>query len=145
MNILVSACLLGINCRYSGTGIENEDALRLRESHALIPVCPEQLGGLPTPRQTAELLNGRVLGRDGTDLTARFEAGAGETLHLARLFRCSCAVLKSRSPSCGCGMVYDGSFSGRLVPGNGVVAELLLRNGVRVLTEEQLAKGVRLS
>lgn len=103
----------------------------------MIPVCPEMLGGLPTPRSQCEIVNGRVLGRDGTDYTEQFEKGAGLVLALAERFGCGAAILKDRSPSCGCGTIYDGSFSGILVEGNGVAAEMLLRNGIRVINESK--------
>ncbi len=98
-------------------------------------MCPEQLGGLCTPRPPAERTGSRVLTKDGEDLTAAFSRGAEETLRLAALFGCRLAILKSNSPSCGCGQIYDGSYSGRLVPGDGVTAARLTQNGVAVLTE----------
>lgn len=139
MNILVSACLLGVECRYKGDAKENPAVLALRGKYNLIPVCPEQLGGLPTPRLPAEQKDGRVYNRAGDDVTEPFEHGARETARIAALLGCGAAVLKSRSPSCGCGSVYDGTFSGKLVPGNGKAAELLLKNGVRVYTEENFS------
>jgi uncharacterized protein YbbK (DUF523 family) len=101
-------------------------------------VCPEQLGGLPTPRPPAERLGGRVLSNDGTDVTNAFVRGAEQTLLLARTLGCQTAILKARSPSCGHGRIYDGAFSGTLIPGSGVTAELLTNNGIRVLTEDEL-------
>ena len=138
--VLVSACLLGLACRYDGKAKENPRVLALLEKGVrLVPVCPEQLGGLPTPRPPAEIQrDGRVLNRCGADVTAAYLRGAEEALRLAGLYRCQRAVLKARSPSCGKGGVYDGAFAGRLIPGDGIAARLLLERGVRVFTEEEL-------
>lgn len=137
MRILVSACLLGLSCRYDGASRPHPGVLALAEEHQLVPVCPEQLGGLPTPRAPAERQGSAVCTR-GTDVTEQYRRGATETLRLCRLLHCEAAVLKEKSPSCGHGMIYDGTFSGQLVPGNGVTAELLEKNGVRVLGESAL-------
>lgn len=142
MNVLVSACLLGVRCRYRGDSKPCPAVLALREKYCLIPVCPEQLGGLPTPRTPAELRGGLAVTSDGEDRTEPFARGARETLRLAELFGCRAAVLKSLSPSCGFGLIHDGSFSGALVPGNGVAAELLHRAGIPVLNEENAAEGL---
>ncbi|MPM18299.1 hypothetical protein SDC9_64705 [bioreactor metagenome] len=136
--VLVSACLLGLRCRYNAEPVTNERVLALAKTHALIPVCPEQLGGLSTPRPPAERLGERVVSNDGTDVTSAFVRGAEETLLLARTLGCKTAILKARSPSCGHGRIYDGSFSGTLIPGSGVTAELLAKNGIRVFTEDEL-------
>ena len=136
MRILISACLLGCACRYDGGGKPCEKALALAGRHTVVPVCPEQLGGLPTPRPPAEIQGDRVINRLGRDVTAPYQRGAREAMHLYRLLRCDAAILKARSPSCGCGQVYDGTFSGALVPGDGVTAAYLKENGVQVLTEE---------
>ena len=112
MKLLVSACLLGARCRYDGFCAAHPLAGKLAERHQLVPVCPEQLGGLPTPRPPAELRDGRIAARDGTDVTENFRHGAEEALALCRLLGCEAALLKERSPSCGRGMIYDGSFSG---------------------------------
>ena len=135
--LLISACLLGAACRYDGgrqpmTGLE-----RLMERYHLIPVCPEQLGGLPTPRDPAERRGERVMTRGGNDVTAQFESGASEALRLARQFGCAKALLKERSPSCGHGQIYDGSFTGRKIPGSGVTAGLLALHGIAVFGESQ--------
>ena len=137
MTILVSACLLGCPCRYDGTAKADPRVLSLMERHTLIPVCPEQLGGLPTPRLPSERREGGVFDRGGKDVTVQYRQGAGEVLRLARLYGCTHAVLKERSPSCGSGQIYDGSFSHVLVPGSGVAAELLAQNGITVLGESQ--------
>lgn len=134
-HILVSACLLGTPCRYDGTGKAANAVLALAKSHSLIPVCPEQLGGLATPRPPSERVGERVRTIDGEDVTAAFHRGAEETLRLALLFNCRLAVLKANSPSCGCGRIYDGTFCGRLIPGDGITAALLKQNGILVKTE----------
>ena len=138
MRVLVSACLLGVCCRYDGQSKACPAVLELLKAHELIPVCPEQLGGLPTPRPPAEIQGNRVINREGTDVTAQYQQGAEEAARLYQVLDCDCAVLKARSPSCGCGEVYDGSFSGTLVPGDGITAQALKRLGARVLTEETL-------
>lgn len=134
--ILVSACLLGTPCRYDGVGKADARVLALAKSRRLIPVCPEQLGGLPTPRPPAERDGARIRANDGADVTAAFQRGAQETLRLLKLFGCKTAILKARSPSCGFGRIYDGTFSGTLVSGDGLTAALLRQNGVAVFTEE---------
>ncbi len=138
--ILVSACLLGTGCRYDGKNQDNEAILQLlhREDLRLIPVCPEQLGGLPTPRVPSERRGERVVNRDGDDVTAQFQKGALEALRMAERFGCRCAILKERSPSCGSGRIYDGTFTGTLTDGSGVTAELLKQNGITVVGESQL-------
>ena len=140
MKILVSACLLGEPCRYDGTGKLEPALEELRaRGHTLIPVCPEVLGGLPTPRPPAERQpDGRVVTREGGDVTAEYRAGAEKALALARAHGCTCAVLKERSPSCGRGNIYDGTFSRTLVPGSGVTAQLLEEHGIAVYGESQL-------
>ena len=134
--ILVSACLLGTPCRYDGSGKADARLLKLGAKRQLIPVCPELLGGLPTPRPPAERVGARILDKDGADVTAAFLRGAQETLRLARLLGCKTAILKARSPSCGAGQIYDGTFSSRLIAGHGVTAALLMQNGITVFTEE---------
>ena len=136
MRILVSACLLGLCCRYDGQSKRSDRVLRLMEKHELIPVCPEQLGGLPTPRPPAEIRNGRVINSLGQDVTAQYEKGAAEALRLYDLLHCDCALLKARSPSCGAEQVYDGAFSGTLISGQGVAAKLLSQHHITVLSEE---------
>jgi uncharacterized protein YbbK (DUF523 family) len=136
MNLLVSSCLLGVNCRYDGGCRPNEAVRRLSGRFGLIPVCPEQMGGLPTPRPPAELRCGRAVTRSDRDVTEQFLHGAEEALKLARLCGCRCAVLKSKSPSCGCGLIHDGTFSGALTHGDGLTAGLLRRSGIVVLNEE---------
>ena len=138
MTILVSACLLGCPCRYDGKSKPHESILTLLKEHTLIPVCPEQMGGLATPRPPAERKDGGVFTENGGDVTEQYRRGAEEALHLAKLYGCTCAVLKERSPSCGSGQVYDGSFSRTLVAGDGVTAALLKANGITVLGESEV-------
>ena len=137
MKILISACLLGVCCRYDGASKPHPLAAALAERHTLVPVCPEQLGGLPTPRPPAEQRDGRVVTQSG-DVTEQYRRGAEETLKLCKLFGCEVAVLKERSPSCGHGQVYDGTFSGTLTAGDGVMAELLMTHSIPVYGESQI-------
>ncbi len=138
--ILVSACLLGFPCRYDGASKQNEVIDKLKERFELIPVCPETLGGLPTPRPPAEIRDGQVVNKEGFDVTKEYALGALKTLELAKKHNITRAILKERSPSCGKGKIYDGSFSGTLTDGNGITAELLLKNGITVLGESEIEK-----
>ena len=115
-------------------------AAALAERHTLVPACPEQLGGLATPRPPAERRGDRVVTKTGADVTEAYRRGAEETLRLCRLLGCEAAVLKERSPSCGCGAIYDGTFTGTVVPGDGLTAELLLAAGIEVLGETRIAE-----
>jgi len=146
---LISACLLGIKCAWDGRDIyKSGKAIELSNSEMLVPVCPEQLGGLRTPRAPQEIQGGsgedvldgkrKVLNIDGEDVTQEFIKGAEETLKIAKLFHIQEFIGKARSPSCGCGQIYDGTFSRQLIDGDGVTAALLKRNGIRVITEEDL-------
>ena len=137
-NILVSACLLGVACRYDGKRKPNEAVIALKEKYNLIPVCPEIMGGLPTPRLPSEIRGETVIMENGEDVTDKYSRGAEETLRLARLFGCGKAVLKEKSPSCGSGRIYDGTFSKTLTEGNGVTAGMLLANGIRVAGETEI-------
>lgn len=137
MRILISACLLGVCCRYDGASKPHPLTAALAERHTLVPVCPEQMGGLPTPRPPAERRDGRVVTQSG-DVTEQYRRGAEETLKLCQLLGCGAAVLKERSPSCGHGQVYDGTFSGTLTAGDGVTAELLSAHGIPVYGESQI-------
>ena len=121
--ILVSACLLGCACRYDGQSKPNPLVQELARRGLAVPVCPEQLGGLPTPRKPSERRGDRVVMSDGRDVTAEYRRGAEETLRLARLYGCTAAVLKERSPSCGCGRIYDGTFTGTLTDGGSAERE----------------------
>ena len=137
MNILVSACLLGKACRYDGKSKPCEVVQNLAERHTLIPVCPEEMGGLPTPRPPCEIVDGQVLDRDGNDRTEEYQKGAQEALRIAQENGCTVAVLKENSPSCGCGKIHNGKFDGGLAEGNGITAELLLKNGIAVHGESK--------
>ena len=134
-NILVSACLLGVSCRYDGKSKPNENVIALKDRYNIIPICPEIMGGLPTPRKASEIQGCQVVMGDGTNVTKEYRKGAEEVLKLCRLFGCKGAVLKEKSPSCGCGEVYDGTFSGKLIDGNGITAKLLMENGIEVFGE----------
>ena len=132
MKIMVSACLLGINCKYDGGNNRSEWLIRLAEQHELIPVCPETLGGLKSPRSPCEIVNGVVMNRDGECVDRAFRTGAEAALRVAMDQGIDCAVLQSRSPSCGVNEIYDGSFTGKKIKGKGVFASLLAENGIPV-------------
>ena len=139
--LLVSACLLGENCKYSGgnNALPPELLAALEARYRLVPVCPERDGGLPTPRLPSERRGDLVVNRAGEDVTEAFRRGAAIALETARREGCRLALLKERSPSCGSGKIYDGSFSGTLIPGNGVAAALLKENGIAVFGESEFA------
>lgn len=136
--IIVSACLLGLPCRYDGKSCPNERVLKLAEKHTLIPVCPEQNGGLSTPRPPAEIIDGKVINKIGTDVSEQYLRGAQIALDVAELNQADFVLLKAKSPSCGKGRIYDGSFSGKLIPGNGKTASLFLEKGYIVFNEEEI-------
>ncbi len=136
--VLVSACLLGIFCRYDGRCETDPRVMALAEEHVLIPVCPEQLGGLPTPRAAVELLDGRAMSRDGADLTEAFGRGVEQVLRVAALNGSRAAVLQPRSPSCGRGIIYDGTFSGTRIEGNGALTQALADQGFVLLVPDEL-------
>ena len=138
--LLISGCMVGLCCRFDGESKPiGKDLLNaLREKFALIPVCPEQLGGLATPREPSEFDGTRFLSRAGEDVTAQFQKGAEEALRIARFFGCKRALLKEKSPSCGFGKIYDGSFTKTLVGGNGATAELLSKNGIAIYGETRI-------
>lgn len=146
--ILISACLCGIDTKYNGGNNFNPKACQLFKEGKAVLVCPEQLGGLTTPRLPAEIYfgtaddvlkgNGKVINNQAEDVTAQFVKGAEETLKIAKAIGCKKAILKSNSPSCGCGKIYNGKFEGVLVDGNGVTAQLLINNGIEVITEKEL-------
>ena len=136
--ILVSSCLLGCACRYKGDDCKNEKILKLAKEHVLLGVCPEQMGGLETPRDPSEIVGDKVLSCAGRDVTAQYQKGAEAALYLAKLNHVDFAILKAKSPSCGKGLIYDGTFTGNKVPGNGVTVSLLLENGIPVYTEDEL-------
>lgn len=136
--ILCSACLLGIKCRYDGKSKPNSKVLKMAKDKLLIPVCPEQLGGLSTPREPSEQIENKVVTKSGKDVTYNFVQGAREVLGLAKLLKVKKVILKQRSPSCGCGQIYDGTFSGTVIEGDGITAKLLKKNGIKVSSEEDL-------
>lgn len=136
--ILVSACLLGLATRYDGRSFPCQEVIDLIKDHDLIPVCPEQAGGLPTPRTPSERVGDKVLMRDGTDVTEQYNKGASSALYLAELYHADLAILKSSSPSCGVGTIYDGSFTGNKCNGNGITADLLISKGIPVYTENDI-------
>jgi len=139
--VLVSACLAGFFCRYDGGATPHPLVLRLVEQGRAVCVCPEELGGLATPRDPVELCAGRAMSRSGLDVTAAFLAGVRRSQDIALTAGCRAAILKSRSPSCGLGRVYDGSFSGVLIPGDGLLAAKLKEQGFAVCTDEDLPAG----
>jgi len=135
---LCSACLLGVKCRYDGKSKLNKKIIKLAKEELLIPVCPEQLGGLPTPREPAEQKGKKVLTKSGKNVTLYFTKGAKKVLAITKSLSIKQAILKQKSPSCGCGKIYDGTFSGRLIKGDGVTTALLKENGIKVLSENNL-------
>lgn len=140
MKLLISACLLGVDCRYDGgtKPLDKGVISALMSKYELVPVCPEMLGGLPSPRLPSERLGDRIVSSAGDDVTDSFLRGARQALHLAELFGCKIALLKERSPSCGSGEIYDGTFSGRLVPGDGAAAALLSQAGIEIFGESRV-------
>lgn len=149
---LISACLCGMNCKYNGGNNSHPYFLELLKQGEILPICPEQLGGLPTPRASCEILGGsganvlqdkaKVITKAGEDLSAWFIKGAQESLQLAKQAGISEAILQSRSPSCGCGKIYDGMFSGNLITGDGVTAALLKLHGIKVWNDEDYKERV---
>ena len=143
LQILISACLIGENCKWDGSNNRNQDVLnfmkKMEGKAKFHPVCPEQLGGLPTPRPPAECCGDRVLTEAGADVTAQYRRGAEAALQLARLYNCRAAILKANSPSCGSGTIYDGPFRHRRISGDGLTAALLKANGVQVYNEDTFA------
>lgn len=138
MKILVSACLLGENCKYDGGNNKNPKVLDFIKGHEVIPVCPEVFGGLSVPRAPSEIVNGNVINKQGDSVDFEFRTGAAVALAQAVENQVDMAILKANSPSCGYGYIYDGSFSRTLIKGNGVFAELLEREGIKILTENDI-------
>ena len=138
MRILVSACLLGENCKYSGGNNYDQAVVDFVQGHRVIPVCPEVLGGLPIPRSPAELVDGVVINKAGISVDEQFRAGAEKALAIAKQNGAKLAILQSRSPSCGVKEIYDGSFTGRKIPGQGVFAEMLQQAGIPALDAGEL-------
>lgn len=135
---LCSACLLGIRCRYDAKSKPNRKVLELSKKEVLIPVCPEQLGGLPTPRDPSERKGKIVVTKSGKDVTKNFRQGTEQVLNLVKLFGIREAIFKQRSTACGSGLIYDGTFSGRVIKGDGITTALLKKNGIRIRTEQDL-------
>ena len=138
--LLISACLLGVSCRYDGKSKPIENIEKLMEKYELIPVCAEIFGGLPTPRVPAEIIDGKVFTAEGKDVTEEYLKGAEEVLRLGKIFGAKKALLKERSPSCGSGIIHNGKFDGGLVPGFGKTAALLIGNGFEVFGETEIEK-----
>ena len=140
--ILVSACLVGINCKYSGGNNFNQKIFDLVKEGKAIPICPEQLGGLKTPRKPVELkvIDGKryAIDNEGNDVTENFERGTIEVLKLAKNLNINKAILQPRSPSCGVNKIYSGNFDNKLIDGNGILADLLIENGIEVFTPDEI-------
>lgn len=139
-NILVSACLLGKPCRYDGKSKPCERVIALSNTYNLIPICPEVMGGLPTPRTPSEICGERVLMKDGRNVTENYNSGARKALEIARENACTVAILKEKSPSCGSGLIHNGLFDGGLVEGDGITTQLLKQNGICVLGESEITE-----
>lgn len=137
---LISACLLGVNCKYNGGNncLPIEKLQRLMSDYELIPICPEAYGGLKTPRFPAERVGDRVINTNGEDVSEQYEKGAEAAVHLAKIFGAKTAFLKEKSPSCGCGRIYDGSFGRSLTHGDGVTAEKLKQLGITIIGESDI-------
>ena len=138
MKIMVSTCLLGENCKYNGGNNLSEKVMKFIEGHEVIPVCPEVMGGLPTPRVPSEIVNGVVTMADGRNVDEEFRKGAQIGLNLAKENKVDLVILQSRSPSCGVKQIYDGTFSGNKIDGQGVFAKMLIENGFRIVDVEDL-------
>ena len=135
---ICSACLLGIHCCYNSSNNLNPKIQKLALEETLIPICPEQLGGLSTPRSASEIKDQKVITVDGKDVTDAFKKGAGEVLKIAKFLNIKKAILKQKSPSCGYGQIYDGTFSGTIIEGFGITAKLLMNNEIEIQTEETI-------
>lgn len=135
--ILISACLIGLNCKYDGGNNETPKLIELMKEYDFVPVCPEQLGGLTTPRPGARRKDNKVVTREGRDVTKEYQKGAEEVLNLARKLNIKKAILKSKSPSCGSGKIFAGDFTKTLVKRDGVMTELLKENGIEVISSDQ--------
>ena len=133
IKIAVSACLLGTNCKYNDGNNYSEKVIEYIKGHEVVSVCPEVLGGLPTPRESAEIVNGKVSHKDGTSVDKEFRRGAETAMEIIKEQQADFVILQSRSPSCGVNTIYDGSFSGKIISGQGVFANLLQKNGIKVI------------
>ena len=141
MKIMVSACLLGQNCKYNGGNNYSEKVAEYIKGHEVIPVCPEVEGGLSVPRIPCEIVNGIVTNKQGESKDKEFRSGAEKCLQKAITEKVDLVILQSRSPSCGVKQVYDGSFSGKLIEGKGIFAELLAENGIKTIDLTELLEG----
>ena len=141
---IVSSCLIGHKCRYDGTDNKNDNVVNFLKDKTYISVCPEELGGLCTPRDPSEIVvendEVKVVTKNGVDVTKEFELGAKISLEVAKSNKCSVAILKSKSPSCGNNQIYDGTFSSRLISGSGLTAKLLSDNGIKIINEKDVRK-----
>ncbi|MBE6049877.1 MAG: DUF523 domain-containing protein [Clostridium sp.] len=141
---IVSACLCGVNCKYSGKNNLNEDCMRLLKCNKALLVCPEQLGGLTTPRKPSEIVKDgdtiKVVNTDNEDVTNEFIKGAKEVLNIARVSNIKKAILKEGSPSCGCNFIYDGTFTGKKIKGEGLTCKILRESGIEVISDEEYSK-----
>lgn len=134
--VLVSSCLLGKNCKYNGKNNYHSDLVEFLKKYEIIAICPETLGGLSTPRYPSEIQNNRVINKIGVDVTENFILGSKLALNIAQSNNCNIAILKKNSPSCGYGTIYDGTFTSKKIKGNGITAELLFKNGIVILNED---------
>lgn len=137
-NIVVSACLLGENCKYNGGNNLCSELVKLRDKYNFIPICPETFGGLKSPREPAEICGNRILLKSGEDVTSEFCKGAKISLEIAKEHNCKYAILKERSPSCGVNFIYDGTFSNNIIKGMGITAKLLSDNCIMLLSENEI-------
>lgn len=135
MKIAVSSCLLGINCKYNGKSNYNEEIIKLKEKYEIIPICPEVLGGLPTPRIPSEIINNKVINQEGIDVTKNYLDGANKALQILKDNNIKIVILKAKSPSCGKGEIYDGTFSHTIIEGNGITSQLFLDNNITIYNE----------
>ena len=139
-NVLVSACLLGVDCKYNGSNNKLDDKIihSLKEKYNLIPVCPEIMGGMPTPRNPVEITDGKVFDYDGEEFTKEFEKGSEEVVKLAKLYDATIATLKENSPSCGSNYIYDGTFNHQKIKGMGIAAHKLSKENIKLFNEENV-------
>lgn len=139
-NVLISACLLGVDCKYNGSNNKLDDEIihSLKEKYNLIPVCPEIMGGMPTPRNPVEISDGKVFDYDGEEFTKEFEKGSEEVVKLAKLYDATIAILKENSPSCGSNYIYDGTFNHQKIKGKGIAAHKLSKENIKLFTEENV-------
>ena len=134
---VVSACLAGVDCKYNGGNNLNEEVVKLVKEGKAVLICPEQMGGLTTPRLPSEIRDDKVLRSDEIDVTNEYKKGANEALKVAKLVGATKAILKTKSPSCGCGKIYDGTFSNNLIEGDGITTKLFKENGIEVIPSDE--------